>query len=87
MDLKTDSSQAWERVDKRAANPADNPAGNPADRRSEKDRRTYSERRRTGGLFEVRARRETAGYDRRRGERREQVRSWLALLGRWRRLI
>lgn len=45
-------------------------------RRSGMERRAPSERRRLGGLFEVRARREGAGYDRRRSERREQSRSW-----------
>ena len=53
-----------------------------SDRRADSDRRAYSDRRRSGGLFEVRARREQAGYDRRRGERREQGRTWLS---RWRR--
>ena len=53
-----------------------------SDRRVDSDRRAYSDRRRSGGLFEVRARRDQSGYDRRRGDRREQRRSWLS---RWRR--
>lgn len=53
-----------------------------SERRAASDRRNYSDRRRTGGLFEVRARRDALDYDRRQGERREQVRSWLRL---WRR--
>jgi hypothetical protein len=81
MDLKTDFISAEKRLETRA----DSRADSQAERRAENDRRSYSERRRTGGLLEVRARRETAGYDRRRGERREQFRSWLAQLGRWRR--
>ena len=57
------------------------------ERRADDDRRTYSDRRRPGGLFEVRARRDGTGYDRRQGDRRqgdrrEQIRSWLS---RWRR--
>jgi len=52
------------------------------ERRADDDRRTYSDRRRSGGLFAVWARRDGAGYDRRQGDRREQSRSWLS---RWRR--
>ena len=87
MDLKTDFTPTEKWLETRAERRAERRADKPADRRAENDRRTYSERRRTGGLFEVRARREAAGYDRRQGERREQVRSWLALLGRWRRQV
>jgi hypothetical protein len=52
------------------------------ERRADDDRRTYSDRRRSGGLFAVWARRDGAVYDRRQGDRREQSRSWLS---RWRR--
>jgi len=51
-------------------------------RRSGADRRAFDDRRRSGGLFEVRARRDGIRYDRRRGERRDQRASWLAF---WRR--
>jgi hypothetical protein len=51
-------------------------------RRSGIDRRADFDRRRSRGLFEVRARKERIAYDRRRGERREQKRSWLMF---WRR--
>ena len=70
MDLKTGFATATQKV---AA---------AAERRADDDRRTYSDRRRYGGLFEVRARRDGTGYDRRQGDRREQSRSWLR---RWRR--
>ena len=75
MDLKTDFTAAAQRAE------------TPVDRRAESDRRAYADRRRSGGLFEVRARRDAAGYDRRQGERRERMRSWLAPLGRWRRQV
>ena len=52
------------------------------ERRADDDRRTYSDRRRSGGLFAVRARRDGAGYDRRQGDRRAQSHAWLR---RWRR--
>ena len=58
------------------------PEERPCSRRSGTDRRAYDDRRRSGGLFEVRARRDGIRYDRRRGERREQRASWLAF---WRR--
>ena len=51
-------------------------------RRSGEDRRAEDERRRPGGLFDVRARRDNSGYDRRHHERREPNRSWLFF---WRR--
>ncbi|TNF89824.1 MAG: hypothetical protein EP301_02210 [Gammaproteobacteria bacterium] len=52
------------------------------ERRADDDRRTYSDRRRSGGLFAVRARRDGTGYDRRQGDRRAQGHAWLR---RWRR--
>jgi hypothetical protein len=51
-------------------------------RRSGVDRRNAADRRQTGGLFQVRARRGGPMFDRRRGERRERSRPWLAFLRR-----
>lgn len=56
-----------------------------AERRADSDRRTFSDRRRTGGLFEVRARRDGGGYDRRQRERRERAEKTRSWRSRWRR--
>lgn len=58
------------------------PRTQSSERRVDRDRRAFSDRRRSGGLFDLWARRDQGGYDRRRGDRREQRRSWLS---RWRR--
>lgn len=65
-----------------SADKAIRPSPESDGRRSGRDRRAFADRRRSGGLFEVRARRGAITYDRRRGDRRDQGRSWLAF---WRR--
>lgn len=67
-----------------AAQLSDDAAGEQANRRSEDDRRSASERRRSArGLFELRARRDRVVEDRRQLERRHTSRFRLAF---WRRL-
>ncbi len=53
-----------------------------ADRRRAADRRAAADRRRSGGMFGSRIRKDSTAFDRRRGDRREQNRSWLSF---WRR--
>ena len=76
MDLKTGFAAARQGMGSEA---------DAAERRAESDRRTFADRRRSGGLFEVRARRDSGGYDRRQRERRDRREKRLSWFSRWRR--